>query len=523
MFRTISFFLTAGALLLPGCSPTSDEAVFPSLVSIDGIPKTLTFASGPADPGSDTIAGQYVIHLAPVVADQPSGLAEVLDSLGAAEFSPLGLHGGTPAGLADTYTFATDRGQEDVLRALFALDTVAWVEPLTVFRATSLPDDPYASLQWNLTAIGVTDLWDTVDGSDVVVAVVDTGVSPGVDGVHELLSGYDFIDEDEDPSDPNGHGTHVAGTVAQTTDNGIGVAGVAPGAAILPVRVLDEDGIGTSVGLAAGIIWAVAQGADIVNLSLSSNAPSTVVEEACTHAEESGVLVIAASGNDGFSNFVSYPAAYDTTIAVGATDLANERAYYSNQGPELDLVAPGGDLTADRNGDFAPDGILQETVFSGQWGYLMMAGTSMATPHVSGVAALLIAGGITGPGDLRTALVTTAEDLGDPGEDDAYGFGLVDPQQALGFSPPAEPPPFEIIALGSRPLGPGRALLRWRTHQPSTTYIEGETGWVFEDVTDRHRHRALARGEPGHTVLYQVSSISPEGYEATSEIEVTFF
>jgi len=522
MVRAIVSLFAVWALLLPGCAPPTERSL-PSPLAIDGNipPQAQEDVARPLG-AVDRIEGRYVVRLTDGAATRSPALLDVLGSLDARSFSHLALRGRTPPGLADTYTFASRGSHDDVMDALYALEVVAWAEPVTVYRATTLPNDPYLSFQWNLTTLGVADLWDLSDGTDVVVAVVDTGVSVGVDGVNQLLAGYDVIDEDEEPLDENGHGTHVAGTVAQSTDNGVGVAGVAPGAAILPVRVLDADGTGTSVGLASGIIWAVEQGADIVNLSLSSNAPSTVVEEACAYAEEAGVLVVAASGNDGFTSFVSYPAAYDTTFAVGATDLADEVAYYSNQGPELDLVAPGGDLTADRNGDLFPDGVLQESIYSGQWGYFMMAGTSMAAPHVSGVAALLVANGITDPVYLRTALTTSAVDLGTPGPDDAYGHGRLDPQAAFDYSPPTEPPPFEIFDLGSRPLGPARSLLIWRTHELSTTRAEGDNGWLFQDNTERHVHRALVRGAPGETIHFEVLSESAEGYEATSEIDVTF-
>jgi len=520
MNRANLVFIATVALPFVGC--TSSTAPSPSLSWFGDIGIADSHAVRSIGPSSSLVEGQYVLRVNPDSLQDEGNATEALAALGARNLRALPLAGGVPAGLTDTYTFASDMERNELMSRLFALDSVLWVESVAEYRTANFSDDPYGSFQWNLSTIGIPELWATVDGSDVVVAVVDTGVSTGVDGVHELLQGYDFIDDDDEPLDPNGHGTHVAGTIAQNTNNGVGVAGVAPGATILPVRVLDEEGIGTSVGLASGIIWAVDQGADVVNMSLSSNAPSTVVEEACAYAEEAGVLVVAASGNDGNESFVSYPAAYETTLAVGATDLQDELAYYSNQGPVLDLVAPGGDLTADRNGDLFPDGILQETVFSGQWGYIMMAGTSMATPHVSGIAALLIADGLSDPLDLRTALTSTAQDLGTPGKDDAYGHGLVDPQAAIGYTPPAEPPPFEVVNPGSRPLGPGRALLMWRTHLLSTTYVEGENGWVFQDNTERRVHRALARGEQGETILFQLSSVSLEGYEATAEVEISF-
>ena len=477
--------------------------------------------AAPADPWADAIAGEYVVALAPEV--DPD---DVLAPLDGARFEPV--HRDLRAqpfffehlGLDRQFLLTAD--SPDVIASIEAVEDVEWIEPLVQVRATATPDDPYFGMQWHMNQLAVVSAWDVADGADVIVAVVDTGVSQGPDGFGTILSGYDFVDDDEHANDANGHGTHVAGTVAQATDNGQGVAGVAPGAAILPVRVLDADGVGSSVDVAAGIIWAVDNGADVINMSLGSGSPSMVIEEACAYAHEAGVLVVASSGNDGYSNFVGYPAAFGTTVAVGATDFRYEVAYYSNQGAELDLVAPGGDLGADHNGDGYPDGVLQETTIAGHFGYYFMSGTSMATPHVAGAAALLVSAGVTDLEDLRGALTSTADDLGAAGRDDVYGHGLVNPVAALGFSPPAEPTPFELINLVTRDVGEARVVVRWRTAIPSTSTITGENGWSFDQQNYSRVHRALARGVPGSTASFTVSSMSEEGYTATQTVQITF-
>jgi serine protease len=235
----------------------------------------------------------------------------------------------------------------------------------------------------------------------------------------------------------------------------MGVAGVAFQASLMPVKVMNSLGMGTYAAIADGIRWAVNSGAHVISLSLGGAEPSQALESALIRAYEKNVTVIAAAGNDG-QNGLSYPAAYDDyVIAVGAVRYDETLAYYSNYGPSLDLVAPGGDLNVDQNGDGYPDGVLQQTYEKNwlfgppSWGYYFLHGTSMATPHVSGAAALLIANGnadadedgITTPDEVRTVLQETAEDLGSPGRDNTYGWGLIDANAALQWSATANNPP----------------------------------------------------------------------------------
>ncbi len=473
--------------------------------------------AAPTEAWADAIDGEYVVSL--------TTDADPAQALAGARFEAVHPRLKSPAfphehlGLDRQYLLSAGA---DLVAELGTLDEVEWIEPVVEVRATALPDDPFYAMQWHMNQLHIDVAWEAADGTDVIVAVVDTGVSEGTDGFDTLLSGYDFVDDDTHATDANGHGTHVAGTVAQATDNGLGVAGVAPGAAILPVRVLDANGVGTSVDVANGIIWAVDNGAAVINMSLGAASPAMVIEEACSYAHEAGVLVVASSGNEGYTNFVGYPAAFDTTIAVGATDLAYEVANYSNQGSQLDLVAPGGDLGADHNGDGYPDGVLQETTIGGNFGYYFMSGTSMATPHVAGAAAMLISTGVTDPEEIRAALTSTADDLGMAGRDDVYGHGLVNPVAALGYTAPAEPPPFELINVITRSVAEARVIVRWRTAVPSTTTLQGDNGFVFDQQSFTRVHRGLARGVPGSTATFTVSSVSEEGYTATETVEITF-
>jgi hypothetical protein len=241
------------------------------------------------------------------------------------------------------------------------------------------------------------------------------------------------VDGDDRPEDRNGHGTHVTGTIAQTTDNGIGAAGLAHGASIMPVRVLDDAGAGTDHRTAQGIRWAADKGAHVINMSLGGASRSQVLADAVRYAHDRGVVLVASTGNHG-SDAVSYPAAYDEVIAVGAVRLDRTRAPYSNRGPQVELVAPGGDLSRDQDADGMPDGIVQQTLRargSTEFCMCVYEGTSMAAPHVSAVAAMLVAKGTRGPAAVRAALRAGAADLGAPGRDQTFGFGLVQARSAL--------------------------------------------------------------------------------------------
>ena len=248
-----------------------------------------------------------------------------------------------------------------------------------------------------------------------------------------FTDGYDFIDEDFHANDEDGHGTHVTGTIAQSTNNNLGAAGIAFNTTIMPIRVLGPAG-GTYQQIADGIHYAADNGANIINMSLGGSGSSSILENALAYAYNKEVTIIAASGNDS-SGQVSYPAAYDAyVIAVGATRYDETIAYYSNYGSSLDLTAPGGDVTVDQNSDTFGDGVLQNTFGDTlqDWGYWLYQGTSMAAPHVSGVAALLLAqdSNLT-PSEVRNAMESTAKDLGDPCRDDIYGHGLLNAYAAL--------------------------------------------------------------------------------------------
>ena len=343
-----------------------------------------------------------------------------------------------PQGVSETAALAAYRSS----------GLVEYAEQDVYVYANADPNDPYYPRQWHYRSIGLPAAWDVVIGSPVIVAVLDSGIRfdhPDLGGV--ASGGYDFVDSDPDPTDPgcpeehikSGHGVFVAGIVAAATDNGIGVAGVVwggrSGIRIMPVRVLDGCCIGTVSTVAAGIVYAADNGAKVINMSLGGPQGARTLEDAVNYAYGRGVVLVAAAGNQ--NGPVNYPAAYPNVIAVAATACNNAKASYSNYGPEVDLAAPGGD-DVDCDGDGRAELVLSTwwTPVLGNT-YARAKGTSASAPHVSGAAALLIARGIVGPEAIRERLQSTAVDLGPPGRDDHYGWGLVDAARAVGASSPA--------------------------------------------------------------------------------------
>jgi serine protease len=347
----------------------------------------------------------------------------------------------------------------EMIKLLQSEEAVDYAELNYHARISLVPDDTFYSYQWNLNnrvsgGIDAEAAWDIQKGDpNVIVAVLDTGIAyedfdrfkqaPDLKGT-TFVAGYDFVHEDTHPNDDQGHGTHVAGTIAQSTNNNMGAAGLAFGCSIMPVKVMNHLGIGTHFDLAGGIYFATDNGAKVINMSLGAAGHSITLRDAVAYAYEQGVTVVCAAGNEFMDgNPLSFPAAYnDYCIAVGATRYDETRAYYSNTGSYLDVVAPGGDMLQDQNRDGQPDGILQQsfnvdpTVFA----YLYFQGTSMAAPHVSGTAALLISSGITEPDAVRDIIKDTATDLGPRGWDAAYGWGLINAGAALGTTVPVPVP-----------------------------------------------------------------------------------
>lgn len=264
--------------------------------------------------------------------------------------------------------------REQTLARLQQDPAVDWAEPDYRFQHYAVPpNDPHYSKQWPLQKIEAPAAWDLTRGKNVTVAVLDTGVDfKHPDLTNQVLAGPDYIDGDNQPQDLHGHGTHVAGTIAALSNNGIDIVGVAPETKILAVRVLDAQGQGSMSAIAEGVLAAVKGGADIINMSLGGSSDGRTLRQAIEQAQQAGVLVVAAAGNEGSSR-LSFPAAYPGVLAVGATNAQDQRTSFSNYGDWVSIAAPGDRILSSRLGG----------------GTTNMSGTSMAAPHVAAAAALL--------------------------------------------------------------------------------------------------------------------------------------
>ena len=378
----------------------------------------------------------------------------------------------------------------------FAMSTarisgVDYAEPNYLLEAHDPPNDPKWGQQWGPRKIHVPEAWEITQGDrEVLVAVVDSGL----DYTHPDLAdayvdaGYDFVDDDDDPFPIwETHGTHVAGIIAAVIGNRVGIAGIAD-VSIMAVRVLGPKGRGTVWNVAHGIVYAVKKHARVINLSLGGSRKSELLEAAVQFALSAGCVVVASAGNRGGPS-VSYPAAYPGVIAVSAIDEDGELADFSSYGPEVDVAAPGVDILS--------------TVIAGK--YEEFSGTSMAAPHVAGVVALMLSvnPNLT-PEQIRDILHETAKDLGKPGKDDKYGYGLVDAYAAVqraeetrdGGATPPEPVPRQLSVSTDK-----------------TTYRLGELVNVSYTVPERGRVTIYRVGPSSMPEEVSSRTVQPGTYE----------
>lgn len=330
-------------------------------------------------------------------------------------------------------TFALPVSQfESIVNQLKKTPGVLSVQPVRILKTTAVktmsvnPTDPLYSQQWGLTKIEVQKAWDLgFTGNGIIVAVVDTGVDLNHPDLKDnILSGYNAITGvtgSTTTQDNNGHGTHVSGIIAAEA-NGVGIVGVAYQAKILPVKALTREGDGTDDCIADGIVWAADHGAKIINLSLGSDSEGDILREAIQYASNKGCLIVAAGGNqeDNLTT-IAYPAADPLVLAVTATDSKDQIASFSLPGPQAALAAPGVNITSD--------------YWQNASGYAALDGTSMASPFVAGVAALVWnAHPDLSVQQVRIALENSALDLGSSGRDNSYGYGRVDAYWAIRFA-----------------------------------------------------------------------------------------
>ena len=403
----------------------------------------------------------------------------------------------------------------DKLIAAYKADpNVEYVEPNFICRAlTTTPNDPDYGLQWGLPQIKADQGWDIDRGSaSVIIAVIDTGM----DLTHEDLAakatadGYDWIDLDTTPQDENGHGTHVSGICAAETNNGKGVAGVSWYSKILVLRVLDAAGYGSDADVTTAINYAVSHGAKVINMSLGSPSYSFAEDTAVQNAHSAGCVLVAAAGND-YDSTPNYPASLDNVIGVAAVDKHDAHAAYSNFNSSVDVCAPGGTTAGGTNEIYST--YLPNT-------YQYDAGTSMATPFVTGLAALLFSKNPSWSNtEVENKIFSSADDLGPAGRDDYYGYGRINVYKALTISTPTG-----LAGVA----GNHRVDLDWQAVvDPNLAYYKlyrstGGLPFSLLATTDASTlHYADTAVVNGNTYSYKISAFSGGGQESPSSDAVS--
>jgi serine protease len=519
-------------------------------------PISVVAAPPPAQGAAPFVAGEVLLKVKPGVS--PSDFAgrvggTVLRSIGDGSIQLLSVRAGA---------------ESAAVQALNASPGVVFAEPNWLRQLHDAPADPGYSLKWDLNNDGslcdgsgcatpdadmdwqeaYTALTSSFSGS-AVVAVIDTGIDANhPDLAGKIVPGYDYLDGDSVPNDTYGHGTHVAGIALAATNNGIGTAGVgySPNIEVMPLRVCDSSGCPTSA-IVDAIYYAADNGANVINMSLGGRIGSASEQQAIDYAWGNGLVIAASSGNDG-SGRVSYPAAFANCIAVGSTNWHDQLAPYSNQGSDLDVVAPGGDMSSYHD----PGGIYSTmptydvyltTAYGYSTNYDQLQGTSMAAPQVAGLAGLLFAKGVpdsNGNGqindEIRNIIQSTADDLGKQGWDRAYGWGRINAYNAVlaagGGSGQNQQPTADFaytasgltVAFTDQSTDSDGQVVSWSwdfgdgvgtstAQNPSYTYAAGGTYAVSLTVSDDSnatdtvtKNVTVSSGGSGNAVLY-VSAI----------------
>jgi serine protease len=427
-------FVVGAAATLPGGSARADEGRpgAPHHSTPDGTPNGAPrrdpsfleptaegplLATGDLDETAWDVPGEILVDLKDNL-DTPSILSLAREF--GLSFFPTALESETKEEIADVPADS----MADLMARLARDPRVEGVEPLARVRAFFAPNDPLLKDQWHMERIGASRAWDFATGRGVTVAVVDTGIACETYGPYtkgsdladtECVTGWNFVTGNEHANDDQGHGTHVAGTIAQSTDNAIGGAGVAFHARLMPVKVLNESGWGTTADVADGIRWAAEHGAHVINLSLGGPRNSSVLQKAIDFALSKGVVVVAAAGNTG--GRVQYPGASDGVIGVSASDPDDKIAKFSSRGDGVDIAAPGVNVTQQTICNKGRDKCERFPAYNG---------TSMASPHVAGAAALMMSLGVTEPAAVEDALRNGARvvDDSDAGKK-LYGAGVL--------------------------------------------------------------------------------------------------
>lgn len=452
---------------------------------------------------------------------------------------------------SETQLWQVPEGRElEIVQKLNADPSVDYAEPNYIYYASDIlayesmpdiniyPDDPSFNDQWGLSAINAPQAWSLTTGSDSVkIAIIDTGVDAShPELVDKLVPGYDFVDDDHDPADENGHGTHVAGIAAASTNNGAGTTGVCWNCRIMPIRVLNESGSGTNVDITQAITWAYQNGARVINLSLGGTYFSSSMQNAINNATNNGALVIAAMGNcrEGcyvgstyYVNPTKYPAGYNNVLAVAATNEYDEYAYYSQYGPQCDIAAPGGEMASsqDKGGILSTlptNNTFLSTYLGFNQDYDYLQGTSQATPHVSGVAGLIFSMNPSfSPEEVEDILTSTALDLGETGWDQTYGYGRVDALAALhSIEVTAIPDLYSYDHL----VYDGNYTLQWSEVPEAPAYVlQEDDNFSFNSPVTFDGLTQFAYSfieKPAGTYYYRVATMWDQGTSSWSDIQM---
>ncbi|MFC2037100.1 S8 family serine peptidase [Chloroflexota bacterium] len=516
MSLTVGGFWPAAAQEPAGSRPAPSPAAAPEIVS------------GPGS-SAEFKAGEVLVKLkgeAPSVAE-----ANMPDQYGARRVRVLES--------GDVELWQVPVGDElTMARQLSADPRVEYAEPNYRYYAFAVPNDPGFNRQWAHTLINSVDAWDITTGSpSLIIASLDSGIDENHPDLQaKIVPGYDFVDQDANPHDLHGHGTHVAGVAAASTHNGIGIAGVDWQARIMPVRVLDAEGGGWASDIADGIQWAFRNGARVLSLSLGGSLNSQTMQDAVNAAHTAGSLVVAAMGNcrtyDPIDcpsvNPIMYPAGYDKVMAVAATGPTDLYAPYSQYGPHCDIAAPGGDMgfLHDSDGVYSTMPtypVYMTTVYGYYTDYDYAHGTSQAAPYVAGLAALVWAADPALSADqVQNVIKSTAKDLGAPGWDPDYGHGRIDALAALQeVAIPGTPTLLPIQNSG----GNDTYLVDWNDVSNADSYtLQEDNHFDFSSPTVRYagpESQFMVTGQGAGNWYYRVRASSVKGESAWSNIQST--